>query len=109
MAAVFPGFAKPHPGLYKRHPFGVGFQDTSRMRFPLIGVLLLYVVAPASAALDPETKVPYQLRVVLRVADHPNFTDYYRRDLQRELHGQLQAALGALGAVEVIDMLNIKK
>ncbi len=70
---------------------------------------LLFLAAPASAALDPETKVPYQLRVVLRVSDHPNFTDHFRRELKRELHGQLQAALGALGTAEVIDMLAAKK
>ena len=66
--------------------------------------------APAArAALDPETKVPYRLRVVLGVADHPDFTDHFRRELKRDLQGNLQAALGALAAVEVVDLHSIDR
>jgi tetratricopeptide (TPR) repeat protein len=66
-------------------------------------IVILVATAPLGAAVDREIKTPYDLRVVLRIADHPHFTDYFRRELRRELQGQLQAALGNLGTVEVVD------
>jgi hypothetical protein len=56
----------------------------------------------AAAALDPETKKPYQLTVVLHVADNRLLTDAFRERVERELREGLQAALGELGDVKVV-------
>src|SRR6516165_4768667 len=56
----------------------------------------------ASAALDPETKKPYKLTVVLHVADNRLLTDAFRERVERELREGLQAALGELGDVKVV-------
>ena len=56
----------------------------------------------SSAALDAETKKPYQLTVVLHVADHRLLTDVFRDRVERELHDGLQAALGDLAEVKVV-------
>ncbi len=72
-------------------------------------VLLMATETHASAALDPETKIPYSLQVVVRFADQPQFTEHFRRELKRDLHGQLHAALGKLGTVEVIDLADSRE
>jgi tetratricopeptide (TPR) repeat protein len=80
------------------------------MRLILVAVAFYLLNAnSARAALDPESKVGYQLRVVVRIADHPQFTDFFRREFRRELEGQLQAALGPLGKAEVIDLRTVDK
>ena len=79
------------------------------MRFILILVLAAFASHPLRAALDPETKTTYQLRVIVRVADHPDFTEHFRRELKRELQGNLQAALGNLGTVEIVDLQDVSK
>ena len=71
--------------------------------------ICLFAAAHSAAALDPETKSPYALRVVMSIADHPHFTDHFRREFKRELLGSVQAALGNLSSVEVIDMQSIPK
>ena len=43
---------------------------------------------------------PYQLNIVLKVADKPVFTKVYRERLQREIGDSFQAALGDLGEVK---------
>jgi hypothetical protein len=55
-----------------------------------------------SFALDPETDKPYQLRVVLGVADQRLLTDVFKEQVERELRDGLQAALGDLATVEVV-------
>ncbi len=75
----------------------------------LAAAILLYSVSSATAALDPETKTPYALRVVVSIADHPHFTDHFRREFKRELQGGVQAALGSLGTVEVVDLRSVPK
>jgi hypothetical protein len=56
----------------------------------------------ATAALDGEAKKPYQLTVVLHVADNRLLTDVFRDRVERELRDGLQAALGELAEVKVV-------
>jgi len=63
----------------------------------------LAVVSSASA-LDPESRSPYQLRVVVRTGDHPTLTRHFRAEVTRNVTSALQAALGPIGSVEAIDL-----
>jgi tetratricopeptide (TPR) repeat protein len=58
--------------------------------------------AMPARSIDPELKTPYQIRVVLRVADHRMLTPQFHGQLQAELRDQLQLALGKLAQVEVV-------
>jgi tetratricopeptide (TPR) repeat protein len=55
------------------------------------------------AAPDAEVNKPYHLRVVLHVASNRLLTPVFKEQLRRELRDSLQASLGALGKVEVVD------
>ncbi len=67
--------------------------------------LLLFASVPAFAdGLDAESKTPYQLRVVVRTADHPTLTRHFRTEVMKNVGSSLQAALGAAGTVEVISL-----
>jgi hypothetical protein len=68
----------------------------------LSGMGLLGPGRPLYAALDPELKKPYDLVVVLHVSNHPLLTDIFRDRLARELGDGLQAALGDLARVRVV-------
>lgn len=70
---------------------------------------LLIAGFPISAALDAETKVPYQLRVVVQIGEHPSLTPHFRSEFKKELRDQLQAALGSLARIEVIDVSTVQK
>ena len=70
------------------------------MRLP--GLLVLLVLASATQADDGRT--PYQLRVVLRTADHPTLTPHFRAEVRKSLAGSLESALAPAGTVEVIDL-----
>lgn len=61
------------------------------------------------AILDAEASKAYALRVVLFLGDHGDFTPYFRTELKRELRGSLQAALGPLAHVEVIEATSLPK
>lgn len=75
------------------------------MRFTLSAILAVGFVLPLQAqGLDPESKTPYQLRVVVRTADHPTLTKHFRAEILKSVSSSLQAALGAIGTVEVIDL-----
>ncbi|MSR52079.1 MAG: hypothetical protein EXS09_02170 [Gemmataceae bacterium] len=75
------------------------------MRLALSAVLAIGLVLPLHAqGLDPESKAPYQLRVVVRTADHPTLTKHFRAEIMKNVSSSLQAALGAIGTVEVIDL-----
>src|SRR5438128_2194716 len=81
----------------------------SRIPWPLpfvLGTLCpLCPLCPCSvsaATLDPELKSPYQLRVVLQVAEHRMLTPLFQKQLEAELHSQLRLALGKLANVEVV-------
>jgi hypothetical protein len=55
-------------------------------------------------ALDPELTAPYKVQVVLHVAPNRLLTPIFREQLRRDLQQGLQAALGAMGEVEVFDL-----
>ena len=68
----------------------------------LSSLCLCASVVPSSfASLDPETKTPYRLLVVLHFADHRLLTDVFRDRVERELRDGLQASFGDLVRVEV--------
>ncbi len=78
-------------------------------RFAAVVVVALLAGAPAFAQLDPETKQPYQWRVVLSVKPHPLLTPDFRDRLKRDVLAALQPGLGSLGAVEVIDLADLAR
>ena len=53
------------------------------------------------AALDPELKTPYQLKVVLHFADNRLLTPVFCERVERDLRDGLQASFGDLVNVEV--------
>jgi len=62
---------------------------------------LLAFVAAARADLDPETKKPYQLQVVLQVAANRVFTPLFHEQIQRDVQNQLRLSFGDLARIEV--------
>jgi hypothetical protein len=64
-------------------------------------LIVLVAAAPAPAALDPELKKPYQLQVVLHVADNRALTPLFQEQFERALGDQLRQTFGALAQVEV--------
>ena len=58
--------------------------------------------AVSSAALDPELKSPYQIRLVLSVAEHRMLTPQFHKQLESDLRDQLQLAFGKLAQVEIV-------
>src|SRR5436309_7386849 len=60
-------------------------------------------------ALDPELTTPYKVQVVLRVAPNRLLTPIFKEQLRRDLQQGLQAALGAMGEVEVIDLGEVEE
>ena len=63
--------------------------------------LCVSVVQCSWAALDPELKTPYQLKVVLHFADNRLLTPVFCERVERDLHDGLQASFGDLVNVEV--------
>jgi len=70
----------------------------------LILALMLFVPTFAHAALDPELKSEYVVKISIRFGDHPLFTDDFRREFTRDVQGQMQLMLGATGKVEAADI-----
>ena len=70
-------------------------------------LVLLFLAAPLFAAVDPEAKKPYLLRVVLRTAEHPTLTPLFRADVAKQMRQMLQNALGPLATVEVVDLAGV--
>jgi tetratricopeptide (TPR) repeat protein len=66
----------------------------------VIGLLLLFS-SPAQASLDPETKKPYQLQIVLQIASNRAFTPLFQEQLLRDVQDQLKLYFGALARIEV--------
>jgi hypothetical protein len=62
----------------------------------------LCLCGASSAALDAETKKPYQVTIVLHVAEHRLLTGDFRDRVEREVRDGLQAALGDLAEVKVV-------
>src|SRR5690348_12627897 len=50
---------------------------------------------------------PYQLDIVLSLAEKPVFTKVFRERLRREIGDSFQAALGDLGEVKVFEATNV--
>ena len=73
------------------------------MRHLLSLGLALMFTAPV-AALDPESRSAYQLRVVVRTGDHSTLTRHFRVEVTKNVTSALQAALGPVGAVEAVDL-----
>jgi hypothetical protein len=67
------------------------------MTIPLV---LLTAASTSAGGFDRES--PYQLNVVLHVADHPFLTRIFKEQVQRELHDSIQAALGDSAFVTVL-------
>lgn len=75
------------------------------MRNVLLIVAASLVAFPAFAdGLDPQSKSPYQVRIVVRTTDHPTLTKHFRAEVMKNVSSALQAALGAVGTVEAIDL-----
>ncbi len=74
---------------------------TASRIFLLSSLCSLCLCGESSAALDPQLKKPYQLRIVLHFAEHPQITPAFQERVGRELGDAVQAALGDLGIVEV--------
>ena len=64
--------------------------------------MFLCLCGSTSAALDPETKKPYQVTVVLHVAKHRLLTPVFRDRVESEIRDGLQAALGDLAEVKIV-------
>ncbi len=73
---------------------------TLRLAAVLLGLVVL--AAPASAQVEPQLKVPYNLTVVVHVAAHRSLTPLFQEQLEREVGNQLRLALGALAKVQVV-------
>src|SRR5713101_8244653 len=56
----------------------------------------------AQAALEPELQKPYELNVVLHIAEHPLLTPVFRGQVERELHAHLQSTLEGLANVHLL-------
>jgi hypothetical protein len=70
----------------------------------LAGLLLATGLGfPLRAAADTDLERPYQLQIVLHVAEHRLLTDVFRDRVARELRDGMQAALGELARVSVVD------
>jgi hypothetical protein len=67
----------------------------------LLAVAALVGAAVSARAADSELTRPYELHIVLHVADHKLLTDVFRERVGRELRDGMQAALGELATVKV--------
>ncbi len=76
-----------------------------RIRIAVVCIVLSVslCLCGSANALDPELTTPYTVRVVLRVAPNRLLTTIFKDQLHRDLRQGLQAALGAMGKVDVID------
>src|SRR5437762_6868724 len=72
--------------------------------FLLSSLCSLCLCGESSAQLDPEKDSPYQLQIVLRIADHPPLTPAFKDQVKRELRASLQDAFADLARVEIADM-----
>jgi len=72
-----------------------------RYYVPLVSAL---AIAGSAAAVDPESRTAYQIRVVVRTGDHPTLTRHFRAEVTKNVTSSLQAALGPVGSVETVDL-----
>lgn len=66
-------------------------------------IALLWAAVIPSAGIDTEVAKPYDVQIVLRVAPHRLLTPTFRRQLATDLRDAMQASLGSLAQVEVVD------
>jgi hypothetical protein len=59
------------------------------------------LASPGAARFDPESHKPYELQVVLHMANHRLLTPVFQNQVERQLRDSLQAALGDLAHVQV--------
>jgi hypothetical protein len=78
-------------------------------RYLMVVLGLISFVPSAWAALDPELDKPYHLRVVLSMGENREFTPLFKDRVKRGLQDALQAALGNLGQVEVVDRGSLER
>src|SRR5258707_5932845 len=64
--------------------------------------VLFAVGTSARAALDAESKKPYQIEVVLHIADNRALTQLFQNELARSLGDQLRQTFGALAQIKVV-------
>jgi hypothetical protein len=74
--------------------------SSRRWRSGLVGLLF---ILPATAQAQSELHKPYDLTIVVHVAENRLLTDVFRKRIERELHDGFQAALGDMGRVTVTD------
>jgi hypothetical protein len=75
---------------------------SSLSRFTLLAVACLATLSGRVAA-AADSKEPYRLQIVLHVARHRLLTDVFREQLKRDLKDGLQAAMGKLARISVVD------
>jgi hypothetical protein len=62
---------------------------------------VLLLLLPTAAQAQSERNKPYELHIVVHVAQNRLLTDVFRDRIERELHDGFQAGLGDMGRVEV--------
>jgi tetratricopeptide (TPR) repeat protein len=66
-------------------------------------ILTGLVLGNATLAADADLAKPYEYRIILRIAPHRLLTPTFRRRLRDELQDGVQAALGSLAQVDVVE------
>jgi hypothetical protein len=75
-------------------------EETRRWRSGLVGLLL---ILPTTVQAQSELNNPYNLHIVVHVAENRLLTAVFRNRIKRELHDGFQSALGDMGRVTVTD------
>jgi hypothetical protein len=68
----------------------------------IVPTLLALLPCVARAHLDPETKKPYQIQVVLHIAENRFLTPLFHDQVERDIQAELQLTFGPLANVEVV-------
>jgi hypothetical protein len=93
------------PGLYCCRTFGAKCASSPLVirAMPTVVALIAFALCTLSAhaALDPETKKPYQLQIVLNIGANRLFTPLFQEQLQRDLANHLKLTFGALAHIEI--------
>ncbi|MBI3822161.1 MAG: hypothetical protein HY289_05710 [Planctomycetes bacterium] len=81
---------------------GILVDPSLALRAQIMVLLIALTGSTARADLDPETKKPYQLQIVLRVGGNRVITPLFQEQLQRDVQNQLKIAFGELARIEVV-------
>jgi len=68
----------------------------------LIGFVLLFTAPPARAELEADLQKPYELHVVLSIAEHRALTPIFQDKVEHQLRGHLQLTFGKLANVKIL-------